>query len=166
MTSFSIDKLIGGLKFPKSLDRFLMKSIEKNDTTKLVLLGAAGINLFYISTCYSLSSSFHKSLGYDLIWFDLKPFIVGLTGVVLLNQAIGTNPIGRTIELFSIFFKQESKRKINVNEMIEGYNTLHDDKFVTWFNLIISYLTPFSIPSHQILLNMNFILFYKLSSLL
>jgi hypothetical protein len=58
------------------------------------------------------------------IWY----IAIGVTTVILLNQALGTNPIGRTIELFSLFFKQERKRKINVNDMIEGYNTLHDDK--------------------------------------
>lgn len=48
--------------------------------------------------------------------------------VIIFNQAIGTNPIGRTLDLFKKFVKQEGTRKIVVNDMIEGYNNLHDDK--------------------------------------
>jgi hypothetical protein len=44
-----------------------------------------------------------------------------------MNRLLGVNPIGRTTELFSLFFKQEGRRKIVVNDMIDEYNNLHDD---------------------------------------
>jgi sterol 24-C-methyltransferase len=50
-----------------------------------------------------------------------------IMGVIAVNKLFGTNPIGRTYELFGKFFVQEGKRKIEVNEMIEGYNNLHND---------------------------------------
>lgn len=40
----------------------------------------------------------------------------------------GTDPIGRTLELFTKFFVQEGKRGIEVNSVIDTYNALHDDK--------------------------------------
>lgn len=46
---------------------------------------------------------------------------------ILVNQIIGTNPIGRTVSLLLRFLRQESKRNIVVNELISGYNNLHDD---------------------------------------
>lgn len=49
---------------------------------------------------------------------------VGLYG---FNQAMGTNPIGRTLKLFSTFGSQEKKRNIEVNDWIDKYNNLHED---------------------------------------
>eukprot|EP01040_Poterioochromonas_malhamensis_P021462 gene21462-25900_t len=36
-----------------------------------------------------------------------------------INKAYGTDPIGRTLELFGKFAVQEKKRNINVNEVID-----------------------------------------------
>lgn len=45
----------------------------------------------------------------------------------LVNKAFGTDPLGRTSEMFSKFAVQEKSRKIEVNSVIEGYNKLHED---------------------------------------
>ena len=50
-----------------------------------------------------------------------------LVAIFGLNQALGKNSIGRTAELFSLFAGQEKSRNINVGDMIDGYNDLHDD---------------------------------------
>lgn len=50
-----------------------------------------------------------------------------LTGLVVLNTALGTDPIGRTLSLFKKFSVQERSRNIEVKEWINEYNTLHDD---------------------------------------
>ncbi len=52
----------------------------------------------------------------------------GISGILVVNQLLGTNPIGRTLELFSVFLKQENKRKIVVSDMIDEYNQLHNDE--------------------------------------
>lgn len=44
-----------------------------------------------------------------------------------VNFVFGTNPLGRTLELFGILSSQEKKRKIKVDEWIDTYNNLHDD---------------------------------------
>lgn len=60
-----------------------------------------------------------------------SPAIILGVGAVLalsaINKAYGTDPIGRTLELFGKFAVQEKKRNINVNEVIDAYNNLHDD---------------------------------------
>lgn len=38
------------------------------------------------------------------------------------------NPLGRTFQLFFTFSRQEGTRDIRVNDMIEEYNELHDDR--------------------------------------
>lgn len=45
----------------------------------------------------------------------------------LVNAAFGTDPIGRTREMFGKFAIQEKSRKIEVNSWIDGYNKLHED---------------------------------------
>jgi sterol 24-C-methyltransferase len=45
----------------------------------------------------------------------------------LYKLAFKTDPIGRTSDLMGKFSVQEKKRNINVNDFIDGYNTLHDD---------------------------------------
>lgn len=45
----------------------------------------------------------------------------------IVNKMFGTDPLGRTGELFGKFAVQESSRKIDVEKMIDGYNDLHDD---------------------------------------
>mmetsp|Transcript_114780 Transcript_114780/g.246690 ORF Transcript_114780/g.246690 Transcript_114780/m.246690 type:complete len:405 (-) Transcript_114780:107-1321(-) len=45
----------------------------------------------------------------------------------LVNAAFGTDPIGRTAEMFGKFSVQEKSRNIEVNSWIEGYNKLHED---------------------------------------
>ena len=47
--------------------------------------------------------------------------------VVAVNSLFGTNPIGRTLEIFSKFSVQEKKRNIEVDKWIDTYNDLHDD---------------------------------------
>jgi sterol 24-C-methyltransferase len=51
-----------------------------------------------------------------------------IAGLLLVNKMFGTDPIGRTLELFGKFFNQEKKRNIEVSSVIDGYNKLHDDK--------------------------------------
>lgn len=43
------------------------------------------------------------------------------------NYLFGTDPIGRTIELFGKFANQEKSRNIKVDNWIDTYNDLHDD---------------------------------------
>lgn len=50
-----------------------------------------------------------------------------LAASVLIDKVYGTNPIGRTLELFGKFSSQEKKRNIKVDEWIDTYNNLHDD---------------------------------------
>lgn len=51
-----------------------------------------------------------------------------VAGVYILNSMFGTDPIGRTLSLFGKFSVQEKSRNIEVNEWIDNYNELHDDK--------------------------------------
>lgn len=53
--------------------------------------------------------------------------VSAVLAVGILNQLVGTDPLGRTWELLKIMFKQEKRRNINVNEWIDNYNNLHDD---------------------------------------
>lgn len=48
--------------------------------------------------------------------------------ILVLNSLTGTDPIGRTWEMFMRFLKQEKTRNIKVDEWIDKYNDLHDDK--------------------------------------
>lgn len=50
--------------------------------------------------------------------------LIGLYG---FNEAVGSNPIGRTIKMFTTFGSQEKKRNIEVNDWIDKYNNLHED---------------------------------------
>lgn len=50
-----------------------------------------------------------------------------LVSVSALNYLSGSDPIGRTRELFGKFAVQEGKRKIVVDDVINTYNELHDD---------------------------------------
>jgi sterol 24-C-methyltransferase len=50
-----------------------------------------------------------------------------VASLALINTMYGTNPIGRTWEIMTNFATQEKKRKIDVNDMINQYNDLHDD---------------------------------------
>lgn len=50
-----------------------------------------------------------------------------LVGILTLNKLFGTDPLGRTKDLFARFFSQEKTRKIQVDKMINTYNDLHDD---------------------------------------
>lgn len=45
----------------------------------------------------------------------------------LVNKAFGTDPLGRTVEMFGKFSVQEKSRNIDVDAVIEGYNQLHED---------------------------------------
>lgn len=66
-------------------------------------------------------------------------------GVVLtstvVNKMFGTDPLGRTVELFGKFFGQEKKRNINVDKWIDNYNTLHDDDKTGLDNRNMDYAT-------------------------
>lgn len=56
--------------------------------------------------------------------------IIGVSAYVslkVINKAFGTDPIGRTKEMFGKFAVQEKSRKIQVNSVIDGYNQLHED---------------------------------------
>ena len=50
-----------------------------------------------------------------------------LLGLYGLNEAAGSNPIGRTFKMFTTFGSQEKKRNIEVNDWIDKYNNLHED---------------------------------------
>lgn len=52
----------------------------------------------------------------------------GISTLLLVNKLFGTDPIGRTWEMFMRFLKQEKSRNIKVGEWIDQYNDLHDDK--------------------------------------
>lgn len=45
----------------------------------------------------------------------------------VINKLFGTDPIGRTMELFGKFSRQEKTRNIKVENWIDTYNDLHDD---------------------------------------
>ena len=53
----------------------------------------------------------------------------------------GTDPLGRTIELFGKFFSQEKKRNISVDKWIDNYNELHDDDKTGLENRNLDYTT-------------------------
>ena len=56
--------------------------------------------------------------------------IAVLTSVLVLlgfNSVYGTDPFGRTRQLFTKFSKQEKTRNIKVDKWIDTYNNLHDD---------------------------------------
>jgi hypothetical protein len=63
-----------------------------------------------------------------------KVIVAGAAGVTVfavlgaVNYIYGTNPFGRTFELLGTFSSQEKKRNIKVDNWIETYNDLHDDK--------------------------------------
>jgi sterol 24-C-methyltransferase len=53
---------------------------------------------------------------------------VGLVvAVKTVNYLFGTDPLGRTAELFGKFSRQEKSRNIKVDNWIDTYNNLHDD---------------------------------------
>jgi sterol 24-C-methyltransferase len=55
----------------------------------------------------------------------------GVTAVVAIgiaNKAFGSDPLGRTLDLLKKFAVQEKKRNINVDQIIEKYNELHNDE--------------------------------------
>ncbi len=45
----------------------------------------------------------------------------------VINKLFGTDPLGRTLDLFGKFSKQEKTRNIKVENWIDTYNDLHDD---------------------------------------
>lgn len=49
-------------------------------------------------------------------------------GIHVVNKLFGVDPLGRTMELFGKFAVQEKKRNITVDNWIDEYNDLHDDK--------------------------------------
>lgn len=53
--------------------------------------------------------------------------VSAILGVSIINRAFGTDPLGRTKDMFSKFAVQEKKRNIRVDDWIETYNSLHDD---------------------------------------
>jgi hypothetical protein len=56
--------------------------------------------------------------------------IAGLSTIVtvkVVNRLFGTDPLGRSAELFGKFSVQEKSRGIKVENMIDNYNDLHDD---------------------------------------
>lgn len=65
--------------------------------------------------------------GSEAVYFGLVT-AGSLGAVVIVNKLFGTDPLGRTWELLGKFFNQEKKRNIDVNNFIDTYNTLHDDK--------------------------------------
>jgi len=46
--------------------------------------------------------------------------------LVTINRLFGTDPLGRTLSLFSKFSTQEKRRNINVDSAINKYNELHE----------------------------------------
>jgi hypothetical protein len=95
-------------KFLDNLKPEHFAKLEKKD--QLVTIGITGKIFHYIFTL--------------LICLIGASVVVGL---YVVNSTFGTNPLGRTFDLISRFFVQEKKRKIVVKDMIDGYNTLHDD---------------------------------------
>jgi 2-polyprenyl-3-methyl-5-hydroxy-6-metoxy-1,4-benzoquinol methylase len=68
----------------------------------------------------------------------------GVTFLLLLNKLFGTDPIGRTLEMFSTFSKQEKTRNIKVDQWIDQYNDLHkgdtaDQRNSAYTTLVNSY---------------------------
>ena len=65
-----------------------------------------------------------------------EKFVVGslagssaLLTILTINKLFGDiDPLGRTGELLSTFLRQEKRRNIEVEKMIDTYNDLHDDK--------------------------------------
>lgn len=51
-----------------------------------------------------------------------------LAVILVVNKVLGVNPLGRTSELLGKFATQEKKRSIKVENWIDQYNDLHDDK--------------------------------------
>ena len=64
-----------------------------------------------------------------------------VVGLKVANKMFGTDPLGRTCELFGKFFSQEKKRDIEVNKWIDEYNNLHDDESTGLENRNASYTT-------------------------
>lgn len=71
--------------------------------------------------------------------------VASLATIWGINKAYKTNPLGRTLTLFSGFSNQEETRKINVNDMIDGYDALHsnseaaDERNMDYTTLVNSY---------------------------
>lgn len=73
-------------------------------------------------------AAFQKLEGNDRLATGIAYGLLATVGIWGFNRMTGVDPIGRTSELFGKFAVQEKKRKINVDAMIEGYNTLQDDE--------------------------------------
>jgi sterol 24-C-methyltransferase len=58
-----------------------------------------------------------------------------------VNRIFGTDPLGRTVELFGKFMGQEKGRGIKVDKWIDTYNTLHDDEKTGLDNRNMDYAT-------------------------
>lgn len=74
------------------------------------------------------------------MYLQSKAVGVVLTSTVV-NKMFGTDPLGRTVELFGKFFGQEKKRNISVDKWIDNYNTLHDDDKTGLDNRNMDYAT-------------------------
>ena len=67
-----------------------------------------------------------------------------VVGLLSLNKAFGTDPLGKSLTIIKVFLSQERTRSINVNEMIDGYDNLHkgdeaDDRNMDYTTLVNSY---------------------------
>jgi SAM-dependent methyltransferase len=68
----------------------------------------------------------------------------GVAFLLLINKLFGTDPIGRTLAMFSTFSKQEKTRNIKVDQWIDQYNDLHkgdtaDQRNSAYTTLVNSY---------------------------
>lgn len=92
------------------------------------LLSADGLYLYINKINFPTSiDSFLKSPPPEQAAVGSFAVLAALSLSIAVNKLYGSDPLGRSGELLSKFAVQEKKRKINVNEMIDGYNNLHDD---------------------------------------
>jgi sterol 24-C-methyltransferase len=106
------------------------------DGTVAVVSGVCALDVLYLLylkgetiplSVNAFLEAFHKRDSVSQVAMASLVGASAILGAIVVNHAFGTDPIGRTKDMFSKFAVQEKKRNIRVDDWIETYNNLHDD---------------------------------------
>lgn len=97
-------------------------------TTTLLAADALFIYVNKLSAPSSLDALMRMSdRNHQLAWGGAIG-LGSIFSILTINKLFGSSdPLGKTYEMFRIFFSQEKTRKIKVDSVIDRYNELHDD---------------------------------------
>lgn len=72
--------------------------------------------------------SYLQSSKNDRIVIGIGAAAGAMVTILTVNSMFGTDPLGRSAAMLRKFLVQEKSRNIKVNDWIDEYNNLHDDK--------------------------------------